>query len=219
MSVLGKIISCIDLKKMPFMSAAADVSIGGIKGCSLTRCGYTGEDGFEISVKNEDLVNLANILIEGDIVRPSGLAARDSLRLEAGLCLYGHEITEEITPIEASLLWTIGKRRRQSGGFIGAEVILDQIKNGVSRKRVGLICDNIGAIPREGTILYKDDESEEIGHITSGAFSPCLSKAIGIGYVKTEHKQIGRVKCAVRKSFIPAALAKTPFLPSNYYRV
>src|SRR5207248_7010578 len=164
---------------MPFMSAA-EVSIAGIS-CFVTRSGYTGEDGFELSVGPEDAVALADRLLAEPEVAPIGLGARDTLRLEAGLCLYGHDIDETTTPIEAGLAWTIGKRRRSEGGFPGAAIILRQLAEGTARKRVGIRPD--GRAPaREGTAIV-DPAGNSIGQVTSGGFGPSVNAPIAMGYV------------------------------------
>lgn len=124
--------------------SARNASICGIP-AAISRCGYTGEDGFEIRVPREDAVRLSTILTNHESVELAGLGVRDSLRLEAGLCLYGHDLNEDINPVEAGLLWTIGKRRRIEGGFMGADAILPLIKGGVSRKRIGLIVEGAPA--------------------------------------------------------------------------
>jgi aminomethyltransferase len=136
------------LKDFGFMTTGK-LNISGLS-CHVSRSGYTGEDGFEIQVASKDAVKLAEMLLHLDGVKWAGLGARDTLRLEAGMCLYGHDLEEDITPVEAGLTWTIGKRRRNEGGFLGSKVVLDQLKNGVSRRRIGLIVE--GA-PARGTFF------------------------------------------------------------------
>ncbi|KAI9294970.1 aminomethyltransferase [Neoconidiobolus thromboides FSU 785] len=203
-----------DLKEMNFMTGKP-ISIKGIE-CHVARVGYTGEDGFEISVPHEQTVELTNLLLENDLVRMAGLGARDSLRLEAGLCLYGHDLNEEISPIEATLKWTIGKRRLQEGGFLGAERIFKDIKDGVSKKRIGLIVQ--GAPAREGAKIL-DSEDNEVGYVTSGCPSPSLGKNVAMGYVATKLAKSGtELKVKIRNKQYQAVVSKMPFTPAGYYR-
>ncbi|KAJ3039869.1 hypothetical protein HDV00_011651 [Rhizophlyctis rosea] len=182
----------------------------------ISRCGYTGEDGFEISVPHEQVVRLSELLLDHPEVELAGLGARDSLRLEAGLCLYGHDMDDATTPVEAGLTWTIGQRRRAEGGFLGAEKILPQIKGGVARRRVGLVVE--GAPAREGAKILSVD-GEELGTITSGCPSPVLKKNIAMGYVKSGfHKQGTDVQVEVRNRLQKAKITKMPFVPHRYYR-
>jgi aminomethyltransferase len=205
-----------DLSKMYF----SDFKIIDINGaeCFLTRTGYTGEDGFEISVPDESCLDLAKAIMEKGkgAIRMTGLGARDSLRLEAGLCLYGNDLEQDISPIEAGLAWTVGKRRRAEGNFLGAEPILRQIKDGVSRRRVGFI--STGAPARAHSEIL-DLEGKKIGEITSGGFSPCLKKNISMGYVATgHHKNNTKVKVTVRAKAYDATVTKMPFVPAKYYK-
>ena len=184
-----------------------------------TRSGYTGEDGFEISVPQSLAVELAEALLAMEEVEPIGLGARDSLRLEAGLCLYGHDIDTTTTPVEAALEWAIQKARREgdrAGGFPGADIILDQFANGAPRRRVGLLPD--GRAPmREGTELFAGDT--HVGIVTSGAFGPSLEAPMSMGYVATEHAAIGtKLEGEVRGKRMPVTVADLPFRPSNYKR-
>ncbi|KAF1772871.1 Glycine cleavage T-protein/YgfZ, C-terminal domain [Phytophthora cactorum] len=183
----------------------------------LTRCGYTGEDGFEISVLSKDAETFARALLEDERVLEAGLGARDSLRLEAGLCLHGHDITDKITPIEATLAWTIGKRRREEGGFPGHGIIMDQLKNKTAtQKRVGFVVD--GAAAREGAELFDADDNV-VGHVTSGTFSPSLKKAIGMAYVNKSVGKIGtELHVKARKKTQTVVITKMPFVPANYYK-
>ncbi|KAJ9056920.1 hypothetical protein DSO57_1027682 [Entomophthora muscae] len=204
----------VDLKEMNFMTSQI-LSLKGII-CRVSRVGYTGEDGFEISVPLPDSMDLTRILLENPDVKLAGLGARDSLRLEAGLCLYGHDLNEGISPVEATLLWTVGKRRRAEGGFLGAEVIQKHIKDGVSQKRVGLIVQ--GAPARENALILNENE-EEIGKVTSGCPSPTLKKNVAMGYVPTSHSKAGQiVKVKVRNRIYPAEIVKMPFTPAKYYK-
>ncbi|XP_042304721.1 aminomethyltransferase, mitochondrial isoform X2 [Sceloporus undulatus] len=175
------------LAKLPFMSSAV-MAVFGVQGCRVTRCGYTGEDGVEISVPASRVVELAELLLRDPTVWLAGLAARDSLRLEAGLCLYGNDIDESTTPVEASLIWTLGKRRRVAMDFPGASVILAQIKEKPKRKRVGLTSTGP---PIRQHMLILGPHSKAIGEVTSGCPSPCLQKNIAMAYVESEHSKLG----------------------------
>jgi len=185
--------------------------------CFLQRSGYTGEDGFEISIPTDHVVRIASELLNHPDVKPIGLGARDSLRVEAGLPLYGHEIDQTTTPKEAGLGWAISKRRQENGGFIGADVILSEIPKKIkdlSRKRVGLVVD--GAPARDGTIVLGPD-GKEIGTITSGSVSPCLKKPIAMAYVKPPYHVVGeKLTVVVRGKNYPAVVTKLPFVPTNY---
>ena len=200
---------------LSFMTGA-EMDVDGAA-CFVTRSGYTGEDGYEISVPADQADALARKLLAQNDVEAIGLGARDSLRLEAGLCLYGHDIDETTTPVEAALTWSIGKRRREEGGFPGADIILDQIKNGAPRKRVGILPD--GRAPaREGTEIQAPDGTS-IGTITSGGFGPSLEAPLAMGYVTTEHASAGSaVNVVVRGKALPAKTAKMPFVPNGYKR-
>src|SRR5262249_47017958 len=203
------------VEKMPFMSAA-ELSIAGIA-CGVTRSGYTGEDGFEISAAPEHAVALAERLLGEPEVMPIGLGARDTLRLEAGLCLYGHDIDETTPPVEAGLAWTIGKRRRAEGGFPGVAVILRQLAEGVGRQRVGIRPD--GRAPaREGTAII-DPAGNLLGTVTSGGFGPSVGAPVAMGYVDTAHNSEGSVlSLIVRDVPRPARVAPLPFIKTRYYR-
>ena len=192
-----------------FLAAGADLLI--------SRCGYTGEDGFEISVPGHLAQDWAKRLLAEPEVAPIGLGARDSLRLEAGLCLYGHDIDETTTPVEASLLWSISKRRRENGGFPGSARIQAQIKDGPGRLRVGIRPD--GRAPaREGTEIT-DSQGRSIGHVTSGTFSPSLNAPIAMGYVNASHAADGTiVHLIVRGKPLAARIAPMPFIPKRFHR-
>lgn len=187
----------------------------------ITRSGYTGEDGFEISVANSDAEKLAKMLLSFDKVEPIGLGARDSLRLEAGLCLYGHDMDEHTNPIEAGLGWAISKSRRiggaKEGGFLGSEIILEQMANGASRKRVGLAIDGRAPV-REGATI-EDMEGNTIGVVTSGGFGPSIERPLAMGYVTTENSKIETaINAIVRDKARPAKVCKMPFVTPNYFR-
>jgi len=187
--------------------------------CHVARGGYTGEDGFEISIPPEHTVATTRLLSK-DPVQLIGLAARDSLRLEAGMCLYGHDLDESTSPVEAGLNWVIGKDRRQdNSGFIGAETVLGQLKNGVTRKRVGLVVEDVPA--REGAKILHPETLEDIGVVTSGIPSPSLSKNIAMGYVQTVdgfNRKGKEVKVQVRGKPRNAVIQPLPFVPSRYWR-
>ncbi len=192
------------------------IKVGGID-CFVARAGYTGEDGFEISVPEEHAEKIAKLLLEQPEVAPAGLGARDTLRLEAGLCLYGNDIDTTTTPIEASLEWVIGKRRKEEGGFPGANVILKQLKEGVTRKRVGII--PTGKAPARAHTKILNMNGQEIGEITSGGFGPTIGCPIAMGYVPTDMAAVGtELKLLVRGKEIPAKVAATPFVEQRYYR-
>ena len=189
----------------------------------VSRSGYTGEDGFEVSVAVDAAPAFARALLDMDAVAPIGLGARDSLRLEAGLCLYGNDIDETTSPVEASLDWAIQKVRRKdgdrAGGFPGAERILAELETGTARRRVGLLPD--GRAPmREGTQLFADAEGgQPIGHVTSGAFGPSIEKPMSMGYLPTELSAEGtQVFGEVRGRRRPAIVAAMPFRPATYKR-
>jgi len=206
----------IDLSRMAFMTNV-NTEVASAGQCTVTRCGYTGEDGFEISVENKNAIALARKLLSNPEVHPIGLGARDTLRLEAGLCLYGHDLNDDISPVEGSLSWLIGKRRKADGGFLGSDVILRQLKDGVGKKRVGFEVQ--GPPPREGATVHAKN-GDQIGVMTSGTHSPSLKKAVGMGYVATPSSKIGtEVLVKVRGKSYPATVAKMPFVPSNYKRL
>jgi aminomethyltransferase len=212
-AVLARLAPRID--GLAFMRAAT-VRLAGCD-CVISRSGYTGEDGFEISVPDAHAVRVAELLLAQSEVLPVGLGARDSLRLEAGLCLYGHDIDETTTPVEAGLAWTIGSRRRQEGGFPGAAVILRQLAQGPGRKRVGIRPD--GRAPaREGTPI-EDGAGNPIGQVTSGGFGPSVGAPVAMGYVETAHAAPGTaLSLTVRGTPRPARVAPLPFVPTRYYR-
>ncbi|MEP3115517.1 glycine cleavage system aminomethyltransferase GcvT [Nisaea sp.] len=200
---------------LSFMTGA-EMDVDGAA-CFVTRSGYTGEDGYEISVPGDQADALARKLLAQNDVEAIGLGARDSLRLEAGLCLYGHDIDETTTPVEAALTWSIGKRRREEGGFPGADIILDQIKNGAPRKRVGILPD--GRAPAREGIEIQAPDGTSIGTITSGGFGPSLEAPLAMGYVTTGHAAAGSaVNVVVRGKALPATTAKMPFVPNGYKR-
>ena len=188
----------------------------------MTRSGYTGEDGFEISVPNERAEALARALLDHPEVAPAGLGARDSLRLEAGLCLYGHDLDAQTTPVEANLRWAISKSRRRegqrAGGFPGEQRILAQMEGGVERKRVGILPEGRAPV-REGTELL-DEQGGALGVITSGGFGPTVGGPVAMGYVTSAHAQTDTLIFAlVRGKPRPARVARLPFIAQRYHRV
>jgi len=214
--VMQRLAPDFQFNPMAFMSGH-NMSLDG-HDCFVTRSGYTGEDGFEIGVPGASAASLAALLLEQPEVMPVGLGARDSLRLEAGLCLYGNDLDETTTPSEAGLLWTIGKRRRTEGGFPGADIILGQIadKSLVKRKRVGFVTE--GAPAREGMHILNED-GDKIGVVTSGVSSPCLKKPLGMAYVEKKYFKSGtKLQVQVRKKVQPLTVTKMPFVPANFYR-
>ncbi len=201
--------------RMTFMSAIG-TDIAGVP-CFVTRSGYTGEDGFELSLAADDAVGVAEALVREPEVAPVGLGARDTLRLEAGLCLYGHDIDETTTPVEAGLVWTIGKRRRNAGDFPGAVTILRQLAEGPSRKRVGIRPD-VRAPAREGTEIT-DVAGNPVGRVTSGGFGPSVGAPVAMGYVDPAHAAEGAgLALVVRNVPRPARIARLPFVPTRYHR-
>ncbi|WP_238371025.1 glycine cleavage system aminomethyltransferase GcvT [Heliomarina baculiformis] len=191
--------------------------------CWVSRSGYTGEDGYEISVPSEHAESLARCLLDHDDVLPIGLGARDSLRLEAGLCLYGHDIDTTTLPAEASLTWAIQKARRQGGaregGFPGAEAVLSQMQDGPARKRVGLRPE--GRAPmREGVELFAEDAGgEPVGTITSGGFGPTVGGPVAMGYVPADKAEPGTVLYGeLRGKRLPVTVSAMPFVAANFKR-
>ncbi len=182
----------------------------------ITRSGYTGEDGFEISLHNKVVESLAKILVSKG-AQPIGLGARDTLRLEAGLCLYGHDINESTTPIEANLKWAISKRRREEGGFLGYNKIISDINGDLTRLRVGIKPQG-KIIAREGTKIFSENENE-IGSITSGTFGPSVNGSIAMGYVKFDFTKPGtKILLEVRGKKYEANVIQLPFYKKNYVR-
>lgn len=207
--------------EMAFMDIA-DLDLGGIA-VWASRSGYTGEDGFEISVPASQAEALGQALLAKDEVAPIGLGARDSLRLEAGLCLYGNDIDAGTTPVEGALNWAIQKVRRsggaRAGGFPGASVILDQLASGVGRKRVGLLPQ--GRAPmREGVVLFDAAEAgREVGVVTSGSFGPTVAGPVAMGYVSKDASGVGTSLWGeVRGKRLPLTVAKLPFVAANFKR-
>lgn len=204
--------ACRDLVFMQ----GAEMTLDGVA-AYVTRSGYTGEDGFEISVANDAVTGLAQTLLAHDDVEPVGLGARDSLRLEAGLCLYGHDIDDTTTPIEAGLAWAVGKRRREAADFPGAGAILEQLDDGPARKRVGLRPEGRAPV-REGAVI-RDAGDAEIGLVTSGGFGPTVGGPVAMGYVNAASAATGTaLKIELRGRSVSATVADLPFVPANYKR-
>jgi aminomethyltransferase len=205
--------------RLTFMTGAY-VSLDGAA-CYVTRSGYTGEDGFEISVAARDAESLARVLLAQPEVQPAGLGARDTLRLEAGLCLYGHDIDQQTTPIEAGLNWAIQKVRRsggeRAGGFPGAAAIHQQLAEGPPVKRVGLV--GLDRVPvREGVSLF-DAQGLAMGRVTSGTLAPTVQQPIAMAYIPTASATVGtEVFAEVRGKRLPMRVSPMPFAPHRYFR-
>ncbi len=180
----------------------------------ISRSGYTGEDGFEISISNEQAEAFVRDLLENKNTMLCGLGARDSLRLEAGLSLYGHELNENITPIEAGLSWALDKDRLNDSSLNGYKVLLDQLHNKPSNKKIGLISFNRSML-RDGMILF-DNNKNDIGKITSGCFSPNLNKSIAIGYVNSHFEEEKEIFCEIRNKMELVKKTNLPFVKKNY---
>jgi len=185
--------------------------------CIVTRSGYTGEDGYEISIPAADAENFCRLLLGEDEVEACGLGARDSLRLEAGLCLYGNDIDQNTTPIEAGLTWIIGKRRREEKGFPGADIIIRQIAEKSPRKRVGI--RPLGRAPARAGTEITDASGNIVGKITSGGFGPTAGGPVAMGYVPIEMANPDtEIGLSVRGKILPAKVVKMPIVPHNYYK-
>ncbi len=210
--VLGRF--CPQVRALPFMGTLSG-AIAGVP-VHVSRSGYTGEDGFEISLPATSASLIWQTLLAEPEVKPIGLGARDSLRLEAGLCLYGHDIDRTTTPVEAGLMWSIQKRRREEGGFPGVDIIRAQQADGVARVRVGLMPE--GRAPaREGAEIAH--EGQMVGIVTSGGFSPSLNAPIAMGYVPPALSEPGmRLNLIVRGKPLPAIVTPLPFVPTRYMR-
>jgi aminomethyltransferase len=212
---------CAEAPTMRFMDAGPH-RVDGID-CFVSRSGYTGEDGFEISVPADRAEALATALLDNDDVLPIGLGARDSLRLEAGLCLYGHDIDTTTTPAEGALQWSIQKSRRnggaRAGGFSGADVILAQLERGAPRRRVGLRPEGRAPV-REGAPLFADSASnEQIGAVTSGGFGPSIGAPVAMGYLPSaQATDGGTVFAELRGQRLPLRISPMPFVPNTYKR-
>lgn len=204
------------VEALPFMHCLS-AEIDG-RHVQVSRSGYTGEDGFEISIRECNVGFLWDLLLNDARVKPIGLGARDSLRLEGGLCLYGHDIDETTTPIEGALAWSIQKRRRLEGGFPGAAIIQKQLAEGAPRRRVGILPE--GKAPaREGTEIVTPD-GVPLGVVTSGGFGPTLGGPLAMGYVPASHAAPGTpVGLMVRGKLLPAKIVSLPFVPNRFVRI
>ncbi len=206
--------------EMRFMDASA-LDWNGIE-LWVSRSGYTGEDGYEVSVPSSKARDLAEELLASDAVIPTGLGARDSLRLEAGLCLYGSDIDTTTTPVEAALEWAIQKARRRGGeregGFPGASRIMEQLESGAPRRRVGILPDGRAPI-RAPARIFREGSDDPVGEVTSGGFGPSLGRPVSMGYVETEFSGTGTVlEAEVRGRRMPVTVADMPFRPSTFKR-
>ena len=209
-----------EVREMRFMDVR-EVTLKGIP-CLVSRSGYTGEDGFEISVPAVRAEPFAEALLTQEGVLPIGLGARDSLRLEAGLCLYGNDIDATTTPVEAALTWAIQKARRRGGaregGFPGADIILAQLDEGAPRRRVGLRAEGRAPV-RAGATLHLESEDEPVGTVTSGVYGPTVDGPVAVGYVPTAYADPGtRLFAEVRGRRVPVTVAPMPFVASGFKR-
>lgn len=204
-----------EVADLVFMQATT-ITLDGVA-IGVSRSGYTGEDGFELTVAADRAEAVARSLLAQPEVSPAGLAARDSLRLEAGLCLHGHDLSTEITPIEAGLTWAIQKRRRAEGGFVGEDVILRQITDGPPRHRVGIRPSGRKPV-RDGAALRTTDGTD-VGEVTSGGFGPTVGAPVAMGFVATGYEAVGTELVAdVRGAAVPCVVAELPFAPHRYHR-
>eukprot|EP00914_Ancora_sagittata_P007981 GHVO01015732.1.p1 GENE.GHVO01015732.1~~GHVO01015732.1.p1 ORF type:complete len:216 (+),score=30.76 GHVO01015732.1:379-1026(+) len=204
----------IDLSKLPFMNSILLQKTG--KWLSVTRCGYTGEDGFEISLDNADAKDFADSLLNHPQVKPAGLLARDSLRLEAGLCLHGSDIDDNTTPAEAGLTFTIGKGRKEARDFPGADRVIGRTPQ---TRRVGVVVNGGHSIPRGGSILLHPDSNSTIGKITSGGWSPILDAPIAMATVGKEMAKVGtKLLVQIRGQSCPATVTRLPFVPFTFFK-
>ena len=203
------------VRAMNFMDVA-EVAIAGVT-CSISRSGYTGEDGCEITIPAEAAEQIARLLLADQRVSPVGLGARDTLRLEAGLCLYGNDLAVDISPVEADLRWAMQKRRRQNGGFIGDTAILDQLANGVERTRVGIRAKGRRPV-RDGATL-RTSSDEDAGFVSSGGFGPSVDGPVAMAYVPPALSDVGTELIAdVRGKDVAVAVSTLPFSPHRYHR-
>ncbi|KAL7412950.1 hypothetical protein BDY24DRAFT_352301 [Mrakia frigida] len=199
-----------------YFGQSAYMDVKGVN-CHVARGGYTGEDGFEISIPPANTVDITALLAATEPVQLTGLGPRDSLRLEAGMCLYGHDLDESVSPVEAGLSWVIGKDRRAAADFLGSSRILKELASGPARRRVGFLIT--GAPAREGAEIYARGGKEVIGKITSGIPSPTVGGNIGMGYIQNGfHKKGTEVSIMVRKKLRDAVVKAMPFVEAKYYR-
>lgn len=206
---------CPAARDLKFMETTL-ADINGVQ-CRISRLGYTGEDGYEISIPEDRAIEVAKAFLAHDACEPAGLGARDSLRLEAGLCLYGNDIDNETSPIEASLIWAIQKRRREEGGFPGATRVQKEISEGAPRKLVGIRPE--GRAPARQGVEVQCQDGKTIGVITSGGFGPTVGGPVALAYVKSEQAVPGeKVNLVIRGKAQPAEIVKLPFVQQNYKR-
>lgn len=206
---------CPEAAELKFMQTTTANILGSQ--CRISRLGYTGEDGYEISIPDAAAEKITRAFLSHEDCEPAGLGARDSLRLESGLCLYGNDIDNSTSPVEASLVWAIQKRRREEGGFPGAERILAELESGTSRKLVGIKPD--GRAPARAGVEVHSPEGEAIGIITSGGFGPTVNGPVAMGYVSTEHSEPGcKLDLIIRGKPHPAEVVLLPFIKQNYKR-
>ncbi|EUD68743.1 aminomethyltransferase [Plasmodium inui San Antonio 1] len=207
------------LENCSFMSSNI-TKLNKIEGCVLNRYTCTGEDGFDILVPKNHVEELYECILNNSLVKPGGLEVLNTLRLESGFCVYGKDINENLTPIESNYKWVLGQRRLKELDFNGAHIIMNQIKNGTTIKRIGLIM-NSTIVPKENSKIYTNEDShEEIGYITSSAFSPLLQKPIAMGYIKTEHAAANNlIKVECLNKLEVAQISKMPFVPLSIYKM
>lgn len=221
--IFGNVVgTSLDLKRMGFLNATYHHIKAIDADCMISRCGYTGEDGFEIAVPESKAIALAELLLNEKcgglqpVAKMAGLGCRDTLRLECGMCLYGHELNETISPIEAQLSWLLGKRRKVQGGFYGFEKIKHQLAYGVSMRRCGFTTQGMAA--REQTEII-DQNGNPAGKVSSGSYSPTLKKPIGMAYVKVPLNKVGtKLQAVVKGKPQPIVIQKLPFYEPKYYR-
>lgn len=214
--ILQKYISS-PLSTLPFMGHIYD-KVNEIHGADIQicRCGYTGEDGFEISIDNDHIDQFVDLLFSDKNVAPAGLGARDSLRLESGLCLHGNDIDETTTPFEAVLMWTV-RKNAENAPYVGHDALMAKKAAKRTVKRVGFVMEKSG-IPRHGSDILNDD-GKKIGHVTSGTFSPNLKIGLGMAYVNAKDSKVGnKINIDVRGKSFAANVTKMPFVPQNYFR-
>ena len=206
---------CPAAREMTFMQTMV-AEISGVE-CRISRLGYTGEDGFEISIPEDKAIEVCRAFLAHDDCEPVGLGARDSLRLESGLCLYGNDIDNSTSPVEASLTWAMQKRRREEGGFPGAARIQRDLADGVAKKLVGI--KPTGRAPARAGVEVQDMDGTPIGTITSGGFGPTVGAPVAMGYVTTAHSTPGqKINLIIRGKAQPAEIAALPFVTQNYKR-
>jgi aminomethyltransferase len=213
-SAVLKLFGCSEAGSMSFMSSTM-TEIDNVP-VRLSRCGYTGEDGFELSVPNQFAASVAEVLISSDKVKFIGLGARDTLRLEAGLCLYGNDLDEHTSPVEAGLLWTIPKHRRELGCFLGSDRVIREISSGSVRKRVGIIPE--GRMSARGGVEICSEQGHVIGKVTSGGYGPSVGHSIAMGYVSSEYSDEGtRTLLSIRGKMTEGVVTNLPFYPHQHY--